>query len=865
MKNDTSNEVKSENKIPENKETKEKSDNKPINSPKKSDKKLSNNFTLSPDNNKLMNQKFFPSKEDFFGFKISPEKINLRSYSPNSNSPIFNYYSMSPPTQNNNIYSPNKEGYNSRKLSYNFNFSPSAIFNTVNTNQNDININIDSPQTLQERLEPFVKKGDTNNFIFNNIYNIRNNETNKENYEEDEEEESNEEVFTLNINNTNTNENNISESNQKAQNINSNDKNAKDNIKQNTNNNNEITDANLHNKENSVKNIIIKKEFKPYIPNKLRNMNNIINYSNDFNQNNIFFRQYENNYINYPQNYSNIYNNNIMNYSNDINPINTEIQNQSHNFYYKGDNYQITNYQEVNNNINNQKPGEIRSITQLDIVTTITSNNKMVKRINPNVYLNESLEFLAFNILRLGQDQAGCRFLQEKIDSDPEKVIPVFFKAIIPYLIPLTKDPFGNYLVQKFFPHLSPDEFKIILEKISLNIFDLGSDNHGTRVIQNMINYLYTPDLVNLFLNIIKPQIIPLLKEMHGVHIINKLISYHPECEAEINKVIVDNCSLLATHKHGCFFLQKILEGPERPLKSELIKNLIDICFVLIIDQFGNYVIQSILNLNNNKYSSDIALIISDNVPYYSKHRYSCNVIEKCFDFCEKKERNILIEKLCTPEVIPELILDEHGNYVIQKALYYADKDKKEEILKIVKPLIPKIKNNSFGDKLLNKLYYIYPELNNRNKYDDNFEKDYQNNWNEINCDTKNKKYKGYQKKKNVNYSNKFNNIENEGYINKNRYYPYKNNISHNNQDININNNNVPMSNIYNINNNTINININSNNDKKEENESDSDDNDNNEVKNNNEMKDNKGNNDSSENKKKSKKKKLRKKKKSPD
>ena len=60
MKNDTSNEVKSENKIPENKETKEKSDNKPINSPKKSDKKLSNNFTLSPDNNKLMNQKCFP-------------------------------------------------------------------------------------------------------------------------------------------------------------------------------------------------------------------------------------------------------------------------------------------------------------------------------------------------------------------------------------------------------------------------------------------------------------------------------------------------------------------------------------------------------------------------------------------------------------------------------------------------------------------------------------------------------------------------------------------------------------------------------------------------------------------------------------
>ena len=395
-----------------------------------------------------MNQKFFPSKEDFFGFKTSPEKINLRSYSPNSNSPIFNYYSMNLLGQDNNFFSPKKEEYNKRKISHNYNYSPNAIFNTINTNQNDININIENSQTLQEKLEPFVKKGDTNNFIFNNFYNVRNNEINKENHQEDEEEEeSNEEIFTLNINDINTNENNISETNQKVNNNNTRDKNSKENTK--SNNDNKITDSNLQNKDNSVKNIIIKKEFKPYIPNKLKNKNNIINYSNDSKNINIFFRQYENNYINYPPNYNNIYNYNTINYSNDINPINKGIQNQSHNFYYKGDNYQINNYH-YPNRFDNQKPGEIRSITQSDIVTTITSNNKMIKRINPNVYLNESLEFLSFNILRLGQDQAGCRFLQEKIDKDPEKTIPIFFKAIIPYLIPLTKDPFGNYLVQNF-------------------------------------------------------------------------------------------------------------------------------------------------------------------------------------------------------------------------------------------------------------------------------------------------------------------------------------------------------------------------------------------------------------------------------
>jgi hypothetical protein len=352
----------------------------------------------------------------------------------------------------------------------------------------------------------------------------------------------------------------------------------------------------------------------------------------------------------------------------------------------------------------------------------------------------------------------------------------------------------------------------------------------------------------------IKPFIIPLLKEMHGAHIINKFISIHPEYSSDINKLIIDNCSSLATHKHGCCFLQKILESPDSPMKNQLIRNLIDNFFVLIIDQFGNYVIQSILFLNNNKYSSEIALRISESAPYYSKHRYSSNVIEKCFDFCGKRERNILIEKICTPEIITDLILDEHGNYVMQKALYYADYEVKEEILKIVKPLIPKIRNTSFGDKLLNRLFSMYPKLNNRNLNDDrkgnryqygNLNNNYMNNGN-----YRNKKYNnnyGFMKNNNFNNDgymnmNRFNNINN--FNNVNNYNNFENNTNDGNNSINSinsnsnsninkninnkfeinskneintdnldlnNNNNVSLNNIYNINNNTINININSN------------------------------------------------------
>ena len=799
-----------------------------VNSPKKLDKKNSKDSLSSPEE-KSMNQKYFPSKENFFGVKMSPEKNNLNSYSPHPNSPILNYFSGLS-AHDEDIYSPTKNYFNNnsnffRKFSPNFESNPSTFFNEKFSNQNTRNINAEESKSLQERMAPFVSQGDSYNFSnqntfqgfnTNNIYQI--NDDNEENEEEDRESE--EEAFTLTFNNPDNKEN--VEHNKETQNIKNNnimnkyDVNNSEEIKESEENRyykktEKKLNSSSSSKDNKVKNIINKIEYKPYIPNRIKDIPNTFYYPQESFQNNNFYNQYTN-YVKMNQNFNNFYDYNNINISN----VNDEKQNNSQNFYYKGDNYQINNVKE-NKKEDYKKTGKIPSITQDDIVTTITSNNKVIKRINPNIYLNESLEYLAFNILPLSQDQAGCRFLQEKIENDPKNTVKIFFNNLINNIITIMKDPFGNYLVQKLYPYLSQEDINIILEKISNDIFDLGSNMHATRCIQNIINHLSNKDLVNKFLNLIKPHIISLLKDMHGVHIVNKFIYLHPECAYDINKIIVENCSLLATHKHGCFFLQKILEGPDKPLKSELITNLIDNCFVLIIDQFGNYVIQSILHLKNYKYCSDIALIISENAHYYSKHKYSCNVIEKCFDFCGKKERNILLEKLSKPEVISELIVDEHGNYVIQKALHYADNDKKEEILKIISSLIPKIRSTPFGDNLLNKLFYEYPKLNELNNYGQYFGNVYPGNWNYMNYGFFNRMYKGYPKRNNNNYINKFNNQEKENYTMKNKYDLINNDINYNNKDIKTNNNNSQINNIYNINNNTINININSNIENKED------------------------------------------------
>ena len=450
--------------------------------------------------------------------------------------------------------------------------------------------------------------------------------------------------------------------------------------------------------------------------------------------------------------------------------IKTKKKNNDSSEYSKNNNSNSNNNYNLNQDTNRTNKKNIYTITSKDLVTTITSNNKKIKRVNPKTYLNESYEYLAHNIFILSKDQAGCRFLQEKLEKEPQLATNFFYQAILPYVLPLVKDPFGNYLIQKLCKTLDDKQIKKILEIMSNTILDIGSNSHGTRVIQQIINYLNTKELLDYFIEIIKPHVIPLLKELNGTHIIQKLLIEHPESGDSINKIIVENCSSLATHRHGCCVLQKFLDGQYKKIKNDLIQSLVNNCLVLITDQFGNYVIQSVLLLNNKKISSEIALKIAGNVPYYSKHRYSSNVVEKCFDYCGEEEKKMFVEKLSPPEILEELILDDHGNYVVQKALFYAEGKTKENMLKNIIPLIPKIKEVSFGDRLLSKLFATYPQLN--NNLNNNI-KDSSINKNDNIINNRNgNNYNGKNGKNNLGYysnsKNKYNSNENNMYFQRN-------------------------------------------------------------------------------------------------
>ena len=315
------------------------------------------------------------------------------------------------------------------------------------------------------------------------------------------------------------------------------------------------------------------------------------------------------------------------------------------------------------------------------------------------------------------KDQLGCKFLQEKLEKDTQKAVIYFYPSLIHNLLFLIKDSFANYFIQKICQFLNEEQIENILIILKPEFKDICCDIHGTRSIQGIMNNLQTEKLRNLFFEIIKPIFIYLIKDTNGSHIIYKFLNEFKEFLNQVNYIVLDNCLNLSTHKKGCFFIQNyllILSNVKSNFKQNIINNILNNCLILIIDKIGNYLIQYLLSLCDGKITSEITNKIINNISFYSKHKYSNYVIEKIFICANIFDKNRIITKLSSPEIMSDLIFDQQGNYTILKALMYADEEKRNIMLNIISNLEQKIKESSHGKIFLNKVYNI--KFVNKNK-----------------------------------------------------------------------------------------------------------------------------------------------------
>lgn len=75
------------------------------------------------------------------------------------------------------------------------------------------------------------------------------------------------------------------------------------------------------------------------------------------------------------------------------------------------------------------------------------------------------------NIIMIAKEQAGCRFLQQKIDDNPNFANYELYPEIHDVSHDLICDPFGNYLIQRMLESLTTDKINHFMKQVNLFFF----------------------------------------------------------------------------------------------------------------------------------------------------------------------------------------------------------------------------------------------------------------------------------------------------------------------------------------------------------------------------------------------------------
>ena len=345
----------------------------------------------------------------------------------------------------------------------------------------------------------------------------------------------------------------------------------------------------------------------------------------------------------------------------------------------------------------------------------IMNSDKKIKKIN--IEKEESPNYFL-------KDQLYCRQIQNKLDKNINniKYSDEFYENIKLQLVEIIEHQFGNYVMQKFLSILLFQEnkklYKLIFLDIKDKLFEICIHNYGTRVIQKTLekldngNYykIETNELNDVFKNLIDNHLYELCCDKNGNHVYQKLLRVFPK---ERNQFLYDALIKISFQvsiiQQGATLLQTAFDFSNKEQQEKLCSVIIDNIGDLINDKYGNYTIQTIFKLNNDKINDKIFEYIDNNILELSKEKFSSNVIDK-FIIKDYEKSNKLIKNIIKKNIIQDIIIDQYGNYVVQKALVISEKDICSKIIEQIKPIIGELQKTNIGKKIYEKLIQNYKD-----------------------------------------------------------------------------------------------------------------------------------------------------------
>ena len=413
-------------------------------------------------------------------------------------------------------------------------------------------------------------------------------------------------------------------------------------------------------------------------------------------------------------------------------------QNYSQSLYTTLNKNDINNQMNNINNINNINFSELSSRASFQSLNKNKKYNNYYKSKfnycnNHNIHIkmkDEANKSVNGSWRIMLKDQKGSKLIQKKIEEKSPDFLNKLYEQIKNNLKEIMTDQYGNYVIQKFVEYCDKKVISEMFSQISNSLYEISINNYGTRPVQKMIENLAmnmnTQD-INIILGMTKGNVLDLIKDINGNRVIQSIVQNfkNKELLSPLYKELNENITEILKTKSGCCVFSKVILNIMENDLNLIVDNIIKNFSSFINDEFGNISLKRLIKLNNENYNSKIFPCIKDSIINFSCQKFSSNVIEACIDNNTTLKKKT-IEKLIDDDgIISKLILDQFGNYIVQKALQNSEQKEFDIIINIIKNNEKKLKQSQHGKVIYEKLMKNYKKylidnkvekVNNKNK-----------------------------------------------------------------------------------------------------------------------------------------------------
>ena len=336
------------------------------------------------------------------------------------------------------------------------------------------------------------------------------------------------------------------------------------------------------------------------------------------------------------------------------------------------------------------------------------------------------LSALLGHVRRLSRDQVGCRLLQQSLDEDGLHAASAILKEGLPFLTEAMTDPFGNYLFQKILEKISAEERLLLVTTVAPRLVNAALNLHGTRSVQKVVEMSALDDtnskgnsskdseggVAEIVTRALTPAAARLCIDSHGNHVIQRILQKLPHKHSKfVFDAVARSVGDVARHRHGCCVIQRCLDSPSSPARSNLVKRIVEKSLDLMQDAYGNYVVQYVLDVCGDEEAGAVCESVVGKIGLLAIQKFSSNVMEKCLERSNDRVRELHINELSSPDKIRELMTDPFGNYVVQKALSVATHAQAIRLVDAMRPHLPGMRNTAVGRRIVAKISRRFPRF----------------------------------------------------------------------------------------------------------------------------------------------------------